>query len=181
MQKVLSSKLLYDGILFTVRQDEVEIKSKPYKRDIVHHKSGGVGVLAMVDDKIILVKQYRPAVQEEVIEVPAGKLEINEDPMITGMRELGEECGLKAESLTKICTMFATPGYCDEQIHLYYAHNVKVLETKVEMDEDEEIEIIQLSLEEALQAIQDGKIKDAKTIIAIEYAQIITLKKDNVD
>ena len=75
MQKVLSSKLLYDGILFTVRQDEVEIKEKPYKRDIVHHKSGGVGVLAIVDEKIVFVKQYRPAVQEEVIEVRAGMLD----------------------------------------------------------------------------------------------------------
>lgn len=175
MQKVLSSKLLYDGILFTVRQDEVEIKEKPYKRDIVHHKSGGVGVLAIVDEKIVFVKQYRPAVQEEVIEVPAGKLEPNEDPMITGMRELAEECGLKAQRLHKICTMFATPGYCDEQIHLYYAEGVSSLEHKLEMDEDEEIEMIYLSLEEALLAIQNGVIKDAKTIIAVQYAHALSL------
>lgn len=179
MQKVLSSKLLYDGILFTVRQDEVEIKSKPYKRDIVHHKSGGVGVLAMIDDEIVFVKQYRPAVQAEVIEIPAGKLEPNEDPMITGMRELAEECGLKASSLTKICTLYATPGYCDEQIHVYYANDVTALETSIEMDEDEEITIIKMSLEDAMKAIEEGIIKDSKTIIAVQYAQIITQKKDN--
>lgn len=178
MQKVLSSKLLYDGILFTVRQDEVEIKDKPYKRDIVHHKSGGVGVLAIVDEKIVFVKQYRPAVQAEVIEVPAGKLEPNEDPMITGMRELAEECGLKAQRLHKICTMFATPGYCDEQIHLFYAQGVSSLEQKLEMDEDEEIELLYLSIEEALQGVENGSIKDAKTIIAIQYAQALLLKNE---
>lgn len=181
MQKVLSSKLLYDGILFTVRQDEVEIKSKPYKRDIVHHKSGGVGVLAMVNNEIILVKQYRPAVQEEVIEIPAGKLEPNEDPMVTGMCELAEECGLKANKLTKICTLFATPGYCDEQIHVYYADEVSPLENQVEMDEDEEITIIKMSLEDAVKAIEEGIIKDSKTIIAIQHAQIIANKKSNED
>ena len=173
MQKVLSSQLLYDGILFTVRQDEVEIKEKAYKRDIVHHKSGGVGVLAMVNDKIVFVKQYRPAVQEDVIEVPAGKLEPNEDPMVTGMRELAEEVGLQASSLTKICTLFATPGYCDEQIHLYYASDVTPVSKPIAMDEDEEISILTLSVEEAMDAIEKGIIKDSKTIIAIQYAQLL--------
>lgn len=176
MQKTLSSKLLYDGILFTVRQDEVEIKDKPYKRDIVHHKSGGVGVLVIENNQILFVKQYRPAVQEDVIEVPAGKLEPAEDPMITGKRELEEECALTCDELKKICTLFATPGYCDEQIHLYYTTKTRPIDHPQHQDEDEEIELLWMSIEEAYQAVAEGIIKDAKTIIAIQHAMILTNK-----
>lgn len=171
MSRRLNEKKVFNGVIFDVYQYDVEIRNKLYKREVVLN-SGGVGVLAIKDHKVLLVKQYRIAVDEDILEIPAGKVEINEDPYVCGLRELEEESGYTTNQLEKICTMFATPGFCGENIHIYQATNLTPLPNPKAMDEDEEIELLWIDLDECMNMIQEGKIKDSKTIIALQHAYI---------
>ena len=132
MEKKMDSQTIFQGKIITVYKDKVKCPNeKIATREIVRHH-GGVGILATVDDKIILVKQFRYAYNQDTIEIPAGKLEYNEDSNLAGARELEEETGYSAKKLVPITQIYPTPGYCDEIIHLYEAKDVY----KVERDED---------------------------------------------
>lgn len=169
MQKKRSSKTLYEGTIFTMTKDEVEIKGCIYERDIIHHH-GGVGVLAIKDDKILFVKQYRYAIGKHTLEIPAGKLEKGEDPYTCGLRELEEESGFTSAPMHKLCAMYSTPGFCNEMIHLYWTDQLTRVDHPLAMDEDEDIEILWIPIKEALHMIENGEIEDGKTIIAIQFA-----------
>lgn len=171
MQKKISSKAIFKGNIFHITQDEVEIKGKIYTRDIVHHH-GGVGVLAIHENKILLVKQHRYAIHMDTYEIPAGKLEEHEDPYTCGMRELEEESGYTSDKLETICEMYSTPGFCNEKIYIYWTDTLRKVANPLPMDEDEEIEISWYGIDEAMKMIEDGVIQDAKTIIAIQFAKI---------
>ncbi len=171
-EKTIKSNVVYDGIIMRVNCDDVEAANGlKVKREIVHHR-GGVCVMAIVDGKIPLVKQFRYAYGEEMFELPAGKLEKGEDAYLAGLRELEEEVGLKAESLTDFGVMYPSCGYTNEKIHLYLANNI----TKVErhLDPDECIDVYYFSLDEILQKIKNNEIKDAKTIcLVLKYYESI--------
>lgn len=174
MQKKLSSKSVYEGAIFQMTRDEVEINGQVFPRDVIHH-DGGVGVLAIKDGKILLVKQYRYAVQEETLEVPAGKLEKEEDPCTCGLRELEEESGYTTERLETLCTLYSTPGFCSEKIYLYWTKKLIPVEHPRAMDEDEDIEVVWIDVRRAQAMVNDGTIQDAKTIIAIQFANLYLL------
>lgn len=171
MQKTMSSELVYEGSIFEITKDEVEIKDRVYLRDVVHH-NGGVGVLAIRDKKILLVKQYRYAISEDTLEIPAGKLEKYEDPLTCGMRELEEESGYTTKELHTLCTMYSTPGFCTEKLYLYWSNELTKVEHPAAMDEDEDIETQWMDIEKAFQLVENGTIMDAKTIVAIQYAKL---------
>lgn len=171
MQKKMASKELYQGPIFSMSKDEVEIKGCIYERDVIHH-NGGVGVLAMQDGKLLLVKQYRYAIQQYTMEVPAGKLEAGEDPATCGMRELEEESGYGTNQLHELCALYSTPGFCSEKIYLYWSDSLQLIKHPRAMDEDEEIEICWVSINDAYEMVRRGEIQDAKTIIAIQFALI---------
>ena len=171
MEKQKSSEQLYKGPIFTVTKDCVEVKGKQYQRDVVHHH-GGVGVLAIEDNKLLLVKQYRYAMQTDTYEIPAGKLEKDEDPYTCGLRELEEESGYTSDHLDLLCQMYSTPGFSSEKIYIYQSNTLTKLEHPKAMDEDEEIETYWVDIKEAYQWILDNKIHDAKTIIAIQHAML---------
>ena len=174
MQKKLSSKSVYEGAIFQMTRDEVEINGQVFPRDVIHH-DGGVGVLAIKDGKILLVKQYRYAVQEETLEVPAGKLEKGEDPYTCGLRELEEESGYTTERLETLCSLYSTPGFCSEKIYLYWTKKLIPVEHPRAMDEDEDIEVVWVDVRRAQAMVNDGTIQDAKTIIAIQFANLYLL------
>lgn len=109
----MTEKVIYEGPIFTLVKEDVTIKNKVYQRDIIHHP-GGVGILCMINHKILLVKQVRQAIDLETIEIPAGKLEYGEDPLECGMRELNEETGYACSSMRLIQSFYTTPGFCDE-------------------------------------------------------------------
>ena len=169
-EKTIKSKVVYDGKILRLNNDDIECENGVRAtREIVHH-NGGVCILAFHNDKIVMVKQYRYAYQEEVLELPAGKLEKGEDPYNAGIRELEEEVGLRAESLTSLGSMYPSCGYTNEIIYLYKANNVK--EVKRHLDVDENIDIYHFSLDEIVQMINDGTIKDSKTIcLMFKYLQ----------
>lgn len=170
MQQKLSSKQLYKGHIFTLTQDQVKIENgMEVTRDIIHHH-GGVGVLLVQENKILFVRQYRYPASQYLLEIPAGKLEENEDPYTCGLRELEEESGYQCQEMKKITSFYSTPGFCSEVIHLYEAINAVQSEHPRAMDEDECITLEWYPISEAMHMILDGRIQDAKTIIAIQYA-----------
>lgn len=167
-EKTLEEKLIYKGSFLKVTNQKVELPDgKIGSRDIVRHP-GGVAVVAFLDEEtILLVEQYRKPLELVTLEIPAGKLEIGEDPAPCGLRELEEETGYKAgnyEFLGKIAT---TPGFCDEYIYLYKAS--ELFNGTISRDEDEFINVREYKLSEVKEKIRNGEIIDAKTIAVLSY------------
>ncbi|NLM96987.1 MAG: NUDIX hydrolase [Halanaerobiaceae bacterium] len=167
-ERTIASKEIYKGKIIKVRYDEVIIPAgKKSGREIVEHP-GGVTIIAVTDDKkILLVEQYRKAPEENLLELPAGKLEEEEEPVICAERELLEETGYQAGKIEYLFSFYTTPGYSNELLHLYYATDLKGAEASP--DEDEVISVHYLKKEDILLFINTGKIKDSKTIIGLLY------------
>ena len=164
-EKTLKSKVIYDGRILRLNCDDViTSKGVKTKREVVHH-NGGVCVLAMLDGKIPMVKQFRYSYGEEMFELPAGKLEKGEDSYTAGLRELEEEVGLKANKLTSLGCMYPSCGYTNEIIYLYKAENVT--KTQIHLDPDEDLDVYYFTLEEISNMILKNEIRDAKTICLI--------------
>ena len=165
-EKTLSSQKIYQGKVISVRKDEVLCPNGLTSlREIVSHH-GGVGILIKVDDKFIIEKQYRYAFNEEMYELPAGKLEPDEnDPLEAAKREALEETGYRPLEMIYLGDMYPTCGYSNEIIRLYYAPKVKKEERH--LDNDEFIDLLFLSLEEIEALIKKGQIKDSKILSAL--------------
>ena len=164
-EKQVKSELIYNGKVVKLYVDDVKCPNDNIsKREIVKH-NGGVCVLAIVDNKVILEKQYRYAYDEVIYELPAGKLEENEDDYEAGLRELEEETGYKANKLISYGKMYPTCGYSNEIIYLYVAEGLT--KTNRNLDEDEFIDIEYIELNKVVDMINEGIIKDAKTICLI--------------
>jgi len=164
-EKILNKNVIYKGKVLTFSVSDVTCPNGNLsQREMVSH-NGGVCILAEYNGKIVLERQYRFPYDDFIIELPAGKLEPGEKPYDAAIRELEEEVGLKAESLVDYGIMYPSVGYTNEIIYLYKANNVT--KTKTHFDDDEEIETILLSKEEIKEYIDNGIIKDAKTLILL--------------
>lgn len=164
IEKTLNSKRIYNGKIIKVDLDEVELENgNKSLRECVKHP-GGVGILAIKDGFVYLAKQFRYPYKQEIVEIPAGKLEKNEDPKEAGIREFKEELGATTKEIIYLGNMYPSVGYTDEIIYLYYSESFDF--GKQELDEDEFIDIIKMPLSEFDEQIKTNKIKDAKTIIA---------------
>lgn len=166
VEKTLSKNYIYKGKIINLRLDEAVLPNgKPCKREVIEHP-GGASVLYVHEGNVLLVKQFRYCYGEETYEIPAGKLNAGEDPASTAARELEEEAGVIADGLTHLFTIYPTPGYTNEKIYIYRADSVK--QGRVHLDEGEFLNSFYVPLSEALDMIADGRIKDSKTIIAIQ-------------
>lgn len=135
------------------------------KREFVTHP-GGVCILAVNDKKqIIMERQFRYPFLKEIYELPAGKLEMNEDPLLAAYREFEEETGYKAESMHSLGEIYPSVGYTNEIIHLFYTEHI--IKTKTNLDEDEFLDIEWVDLKTIVEMIHKNEIKDAKTIALI--------------
>lgn len=166
-EKTIQSELKFKGRIITLQVDEVELPNgKTSNREIVKHP-GAVAVIAVTkDNKIILVEQFRKALERSIIEIPAGKIEIGEAPEITALRELEEETGYTTGNLQYIQSFSTSPGFADEIIHLYFADNIVKMEQPVGLDEDEFVELLHVSLTEMEEMVKKQQIYDAKTAFA---------------
>lgn len=170
MEKEIQRTLIYDGKIMQVTREEVELENGEHAyREVVYHH-GGVCILAVKDHQIILVKQFRYPNRIQTIEVPAGKLEKDEDPQDCAFRELEEETNNRARDMKFIMKVLPSPGYTSEWLYLYEAIDFEVVNDALAGDDDEFIDIIKLDIDEAYQKVLDGEIVDAKTVIAIMYA-----------
>lgn len=165
-EKTMSSEKIYNGKMINLRVDTVELPEHKYqKREIVEHP-GAVAVIAVTENKeIIIIKQFRKPIEEVLWEIPAGKLELGEDPKECAIRELKEETGYEAEKIEFLNLFYTSPGFSNEKMYLYLATGIK--EGDPNPDEDEYVEVFKFRIDEALDMIKDGSIKDGKTITGI--------------
>ena|SRR5690625_1327687 len=172
-EETIRRKHIYKGTIIDVQVDDVLLPDgNESKRELVKHP-GAVAILAITaDDKIVLVEQYRKPLERSIIEIPAGKIETNEDPVLTAIRELEEETGYTTKKLNYIGSFATSPGFADEIIHLYFTDHLIQLDYDVLGDADEFIVIHEVNLEEAEQYIEEQKIFDAKTLYALMYYKL---------
>lgn len=165
-EKRLSRETIFTGHVISVTVDAVELENGyTSTREVVHHH-GGAGVAALNEaGEIYLVRQYRYALDRELIEIPAGKLEPGEDPFETAKRELGEEAGLVADEYRDLGFIIPTCGYCTEIIYLYAAKGLAPV--RQHLDPDEFLSVFTMPLDEAVQRVLSGEITDSKTVAAI--------------
>ncbi len=169
---MLSSRYLYRGRIINLRLDEIEVAQKPTRREVVEHP-GAVVILA-VDQKenVILVRQYRHPAGRELLEVPAGMLEPEEDPLHCARRELAEETGLGGSSWRSLGHCYSSPGFCTEIFHFFAVKDLHP--ASGEPDEDEELHVVRIPLAEARRMALTGVITDAKTLIALLQAECLS-------
>lgn len=166
-EQTIKSEMIYEGRILNLRVDTVELKNRKYsKREIVEH-SNAVTIIALKDDKIVFVRQYRKAVDKELLELPAGLIESNELPKEAAQRELQEEIKYDAKNLEYLFDSYSSPGFTDEKMSYFLATDL--FSSPLQEDEGEDLNIEEYTLEEALNMIEEGKIEDSKTIIGLLY------------
>ena len=170
-EKTINSEVVYKGPVFRVRKHRVVTRSGESDRDIVEH-SGGAIMLAVTDEgRILIERQYRKALEGPMLELPAGKADPGEDPLVTATRELKEETGYTAENVKHLISFYPTCGYSNEFLHIYICRDLTPGETH--WDESECMDILEYDVDELLRMIGSGEITDSKTIIGILYARQI--------
>ncbi|HIW22156.1 MAG TPA: NUDIX hydrolase [Candidatus Dorea intestinavium] len=165
--KRVKRELAYEGTILNVYKDYMEFSNGNHAVwDFIHHVGASCVLPVLADGRLLMVKQYRNALERMTIEVPAGKLDApDEDPLLCAKRELEEETGYVANHLEYLMTLRTTVAFCDEKIEVYLA---KDLEKKVQhLDEDEFIELESFTLAQLKEMIFAGKIQDSKTVAAI--------------
>jgi ADP-ribose diphosphatase len=159
---------VYRGFIVNLTVDHITTASGiTTVREVFHHPGGAAVVPVLPNGNILLVRQFRYPIQQDLLELPAGKIDPGETPESTARRELAEEIGYHAGVLEKLAEFYTTPGFCTERLHLYLAK--ELTPTKEQGDDDEEIIVEQFSLSELKSLLCSGRITDAKTIIGIQY------------
>ncbi|MBI6873029.1 NUDIX hydrolase [Clostridium aciditolerans] len=168
-EKTLEVKNIYNGKIIDVDVHTVELPNgRKSSREIVNH-SGGVAIIAYKDkDTILLVEQFRKPIEKVILELPAGKIEKDEDIELCGIRELEEETGYKAKEFSYLGKMVTSPGFCNEYIYIYKAENLYKGKDNL-ADEDEFINVREMKIEKIKEMIKSGEIIDAKTISAFMF------------
>ena len=168
VEKTVSSQVEFTGRIITVRQDQAALPNgRVVGREVVEHP-GGVAVLALFDDNTVPV--VRPF-QKIITELPAGKLEKGEDPLVCAQRELSEEVGAEADELIYLGKFFTSPGYSTEVLHMYLARGLR--QGQVHPDEDEFLESERLPFLTLFQQVMSGEIEDGKTIAAVLKTKLL--------
>ena len=171
-EETLSTERIFSGKVVSLDVQTVKLPNgKTSQREIIRHP-GAVAILPVDDEgNIILVRQFRKALDQEILEIPAGKLEFGEDPQECAKRELAEEIGKKANSWQHLMSIWSAPGFTDEKIHIYLAK--ELADEVASLDEDEFVIVEKYSPEEIRNLVAQGKIEDTKTLLALLACGII--------
>ena len=164
VEEVVSQNQVWSGSIFNVDRMQVKLpEGQLATRDVIRHP-GAVAIIAITEDnKICLVRQYRAAIGRVTIELPAGKLDPGEDPLDCAHRELKEETGVVADKMAYLTTIATTPGFTDEMIHIYMATGLTF--DQPSPDEDEYVAVELVDSDDLIDAVLDGQIEDAKTVV----------------
>jgi ADP-ribose pyrophosphatase len=160
----LNTERVYTGAVISVRLDTILEGDVEYRREVVEHRGSAVIVTVFDDSTIALVRQYRHAAGEYLLELPAGSLEEGEDAETGAIRELEEEVGYSTAQIELIAEFYVSPGFLTEKMFVYLAEQLTATGQRLETDEI--IEVERVSLDEAVRMVADGRIADAKTIIS---------------
>lgn len=166
--KVLKSEKRHAGKVFDLVVDDIEYSSGNRSvREVAEHPGGAVAVPLFDDGTLLMIRQYRYPIKSVIYELPAGKLGPGEDPVQCAKRELEEETGFAAGTMTKLTSIYTTPGFCTELLHLYLATDLSKVPGGQRLEEGEDLSLERIDLREAVRMIQDGRIVDGKTICGI--------------
>ena len=167
--EIIDSEIVFSGKVFDIQVDKIKYNSgNTAPREVVLHNGGAVTLAETESGKIILIKQFRYPFKKELWELPAGKLEKGEDPLFCAERELKEETGYSAKRITKLGSIFTSPGFCSEELHIYLAQGLT--EGNHAREEGEEgMTVHEFTPEEITAMIMNGEIKDSKTIAGMFY------------
>ena len=168
-EQMVSSQTIFEGKIIKVTLDQARLPDGALAaREVVYHP-GGVAVLALD----YLVKQYRYPIQQLLLELPAGKLDhgAEEDRLLGAQRELSEETGLEAAEWTYLGYTLASPGFCDEALHMYLARGLSRKEQH--LDEDEFLDVVTMPFGQLVEQVMDGTITDGKTVSATLKAKVL--------
>lgn len=171
MEKFIKAEKIFDGKIIKVHRDTVLLPNgKETSREVVDHP-GAVAVVPILDDgRIVLVRQYRYPIDCETLEIPAGKLDINESPDECVIRELREETGYDTQNIKKVTSIYTAPGFSNEVIHVYIARDMQLKE--VCPDEDEFINVEIYDTDQIKAMINNGVINDGKTLVGLLLAGV---------
>ncbi|HAP40126.1 MAG: NUDIX hydrolase [Nitrospira sp.] len=164
-------KPIYQGKVVTLNVDTVRLPNgHTIDLEVIRHP-GAAAVVPMKDDgTVVMIRQFRHAANGFIYEIPAGKLHPKEDPLDCAARELEEEIGYKAGHFELLSSIFTAPGFADEVIHVYVA--TALTRGTQNLDQDEVLEVVEIPLREAIAKIEDGTIRDAKTIVGLQAVYI---------
>lgn len=170
-EKTLKREIVYEGrILNLVKEEVMTVSGKPAIREMIEH-NGGVGLVAIADDgKIVMVKQFRKALEQDMLEIPAGKLEKGEDPLEAAARELEEETGYKAENIEFMTKYYPSVGYIRECLYLYLCTGLS--RGEAHPDDDEAIDTYMYTMDELEKMIAAGELSDGKSMAALFAAKL---------
>ena len=175
-EKTLASEIIFEGRVVKLRRDTVEVPGGARAiREVIEHP-GGVGIVPVDGDgNVLLVRQFRYPLGKVVLEIPAGKLERGEEHFLTAVRELSEEVGAEAGKFTYLGYAYASPGFCDESIHLYLAEELTF--GQCHPDEDEFLEPERIPLDKLVEMALDGSLQDGKSVIGVLRAAAVLKKR----
>ncbi|QLE49979.1 NUDIX hydrolase [Nostoc sp. C057] len=172
LPQLLKQRLFYKGRKFDFEVNRLRLPNKAEGEwECIRHSGGALAVPVTPEGKLVLVRQYRFAIQGRILEFPAGTVEANEEPLETIQREIEEETGYSAQKWDKLGEFFLAPGYSDEIIYAFLARDLEKLETPPAQDGDEDIETVFLTPEELEKAILEGEAVDAKSIASFFLAR----------
>lgn len=171
LRNIVSQEKLYSGRILNLRIDHVKFPSGDIKpREVVEHRPAAAILAVDAAENIYLVAQYRHAVDEVLYEIPAGIIEQGENAAEAAVRELQEEIGYKPGILMELNTLYTSPGFSDEEVILFYATELE--QSELPQDDDEQIDVEKFSLAEIKELIEQGKIKDGKTMVAVYWYEL---------
>lgn len=168
------SELIYDGAILQLYRNQIELENGQLAyRELIHHQSA-VGILPITHEgTVLLVKQYRPAVVDYIVEIPAGLRDFidgeEEDALTAAQRELEEETGYQAAVWVQLGSYYVSPGFVNEKVTLYIADNLKKVDNPLAQDEDEQIELVEFTRQEIKHMLANDQVRDMKTAMALNY------------
>lgn len=163
--QLLQRDTVYSGRIVELVVDTIQLDGKEHLREVVRHPGGVVFLGELENGLIPFVRQHRYPMNQVLLELPAGKIDLDEEPAVSAAREMEEETGLRPLETQHVCSFYATPGFCDEKLHLF--HSSKLQESNPNLESDEHLVVEFHTLDEALDMVLRGQIQDAKTLVAL--------------
>lgn len=164
-EETVKTEPIFEGKMITLQVDTVTLADgRTATREIVKHP-GAAAVMALLDGKLLVVEQFRKPLEKFQIEIPAGKLDPGEEPQTAAARELEEETGYRSNNLKLLSAFYTSPGFADEKLYIYFTDQVE--QGVQNPDEDEDLKVEAITIEQAEAYIEEGRISDAKTILAV--------------
>ena len=166
--EVIDRRKIFKGRVIDLSIESVIFPKQQVEMECINHPGGAAVVPLVSDGSVVLIKQYRHCIGDTIWEIPAGRLEPGEDPLVCAKRELEEEVGYRAAQVKMLTEIYSAPAYCTEIISIFLATGLTPSTQR--LDDDEIIKVVKLPLAEAIEKIKTGEIKDAKTVVGLLLA-----------